>query len=329
MSRRRTTGMARAGLAAGLVLLLGFVAGCGGDSSDNAEPTPDASLVAVSDLDMSAELILYEADDGNADIRNLYLLDPNTGERARLTEGSNLNAGAAFSPDGQTIVFVSNRDGQTETDIYTMTRSGTGVQRITNSPDQAEYEPRFSPDGTTIAYVREDGDDWVLSLMDADGSNSRDLTSPQQFIEFPTWAPDGSRLVFAGVPADGTDAPDIYGVSASGGELQLVVGTKSTDVCPHFTRDGRVMLYATLPEGGKQLDVFARDANSTDTTGASDRRITTDPSKDDYGKPGAEDRIVFVSERDGNPEIYVMNFDGSDQRRLTNTPGLRENLPWW
>lgn len=89
------------------------------------------------------------------------------------------------------------------------------------------------------------------------------------------------------------------------------------------------LLYATIAVGADQLDVFSRDADQDDPDGSSDARLTDDPAKDDYGKPGPGDLVVFVSERDGNSELYLMNLDGSNQRRLTYTPDVRENLPSW
>src|SRR3981189_1423719 len=71
-----------------------------------------------------------------------------SGER-KLTEG-NLDYDPVWSPDGQWIVFTSERDGSA--DLYRMRPDGSGVERLTNDPaydDQAA----FSPDGSRIAFV--------------------------------------------------------------------------------------------------------------------------------------------------------------------------------
>jgi len=313
-----------------LALLLGVAAvasaGCS-DGKKKAEPGTDVT-VAPSEIDFSHPLVVYEANTGDADVSDIYILDPATKERARLTDGKAFYAGPAWSPDRRRIIFASSRDGQKETDIYTMARDGTDIQRLTSSPDAAEYEPRYAPDGSSIAFVRQDGKQWILSMMDPDGSNPRDLTAPQKFIEFPAWRPDGRLIAFAGIRPGGTSS-DLFSVPPEGGDLTVVVSTDTADVCPHFTVDGEMMLYATTGEGAEQLDIFAHDIGNTDTSSKSDRRLTTDRAKDDYGEPGPDDRVVFVSNRDGNPELYIMNIDGSGQTRLTNTPGISENLPDW
>lgn len=211
-------------------------------SSDSPQPNPEAteaSLVTAAELAQSSPLVVYEAREArNSEQADVYLLDPGDGRRARLTDGNSFNVGPAWSPDEQTIIFASTRDGQEKTDVYTMARDGSNVRRITDTPDYGEYEPRFSPDGQSIAYVRENGEGAVLSLMDIGGNATKDLTPPQRFIEFPTWDPDGSRVAFAGIPAGGEGSPDIYAVPSIGGAIEVVVATDSADVCPHFTRDG-------------------------------------------------------------------------------------------
>ncbi|MEX0750422.1 MAG: hypothetical protein WD359_06395 [Dehalococcoidia bacterium] len=298
---------------------------CAGDDSSGEQP--EDVTVAPSALNFDAPLVVYEASGDDDDVMDIYLIDPATGDRARLTDGEAFSAGPAWSPDRQRIVFSSTRDGQDETDLYSMARDGSDVRRMTDTPE-AEYEPRVSPDGSTVAFVRQDGANWILSLMDAGGSNRRDLTEPMKFIEFPAWRPDGSMIAFAGIEPGGTDS-DLISVSPAGGDVATLIATDTADVCPHFTDDGATLLYATIPDGEDQLDVFAHDMTNPDTTTTSDTRLTDDPAKDDYGEPGPDDRVVFVTDRDGNPELYIMNLDGSDQRRLTNTPGLDENLPDW
>jgi TolB protein len=296
-------------------------------SDDDSQGQVEDVTVPPSEMNFADPLVVYESTGNDSDVVDLYLIDPSTGDRARLTDGQSFNAGPAWSPDRQRIVFSSTRDGQEETDLYSMARDGADIRRITNTP-AAEYEPRISPDGSSIAFVRQDGSDWVLSIMDADGSNVRDLTDAMKYIEFPAWRPDGSLIAFAGIVPDGTQS-DLFAVSPQGGDRRPLIQTDAADVCPHFTVDGATLLYASVPDGEKQLDIFSHDMANPDTTTASDTRLTDHPEKDDYGEPGPDGRVVFVSHRDGNPELYIMNIDGSGQRRLTDTPQLEENLPDW
>ena len=114
-------------------------------------------------------------------------------------------------------------------------------------------------------------------------------------------------------------------------EVKTRIATRGPDVCPHFSRDGKRLTYASPRDGDEaHLDIFAHDMASDDTTGAADTPITSDPARDDYANASPDDReMVFVSDRDGNPELYLMSRDGSNERRLTTTPDVRENVPDW
>src|SRR5216117_1165506 len=66
-------------------------------------------------------------------------------------------------------------------------------------------------------------------------------------------------------------------------------------------------------------DCIARAANNASHTEPTDRLVS---------KAVSNGKIAFTSDRDGNPEIYVMNADGTEQVRLTNNPGL-DDFPTW
>jgi TolB protein len=76
-----------------------------------------------------------------------------------------------FSPDGERIVFTSNRDQQAE--IYVMNADGSGQKRLTRRPGD-DWAPDFSWDGRQIAFTQLPGTIW---LMNADGTGLRKLTS--------------------------------------------------------------------------------------------------------------------------------------------------------
>jgi Tol biopolymer transport system component len=185
-----------------------------------------------------------------------------------------------------------------------------------------------------------------LALMDADGSNQQHVAGPYKFAEFPSWRRDGVNQVYFSAIDQGRDDADIYSYDVDTREVKTRISTPAADVCPHFTYDGKTLTYATAAPGDeKNVDLFAHDLSSDDTTGARDERLTDDSAVDDYGNPSPDDKtIVFISDREepgetynedraapaaGNTELYLMDRDGQRQRPLTSTPGLRENIPDW
>lgn len=283
----------------------------------------------------SARLIVYEAQAADKKTSNVWTIDPDTAKTVQITNGDGFDGNPGWSPDHKQIVFASDRDrgGHLE-DIYVAKADGSDVRRVTNSTGSVHnWSPKFSGDGKQIAWVTvEGGRQYYVSLMNADGTNQRRITDAFKFAEFPAWTRDNSQIYFSAIGQDRGN-PDLYSVDVSTSEVQSRIATPAEDVCPHFTHDGKTLTYASVAPGAAAADnedLFAHDltAGTDDTT--NDRRLTDDPAVDDYGNPSPDDKsIVFIAHRDGNAELYLMDRDGGNQRRLTNTPDIAENVPDW
>ncbi|MDX1503691.1 MAG: hypothetical protein R3325_15135 [Thermoanaerobaculia bacterium] len=154
--------------------------------------------------------------------RDLHLLDLATGEISRLTHHPASDGYPSFSPDGSQIVFHSDRDGDYE--IYVMDlAAGSTPRRLTDHPAD-DYNPVWSPAGGQIVFESDrdevEGDE--IYLVDADGTALRQVGVGV----FPTWSPDGSRLLVA---ADGLEWRAVDG--SGGGRLleDAVYGAWSPD----------------------------------------------------------------------------------------------------
>jgi TolB protein len=113
---------------------------------------------------------------------------------------------SAWSPDGSTIAFTSDRHAEASSpaarrllgmdedegdfEIYLMERDGSNVRRLT---EHGGADPAWSPDGQRIAFSGHHRSFWV---MNADGRNQRRLINDRGFR--PAWSPDGSQISFSG-----------------------------------------------------------------------------------------------------------------------------------
>ena len=182
-------------------------------------------------------------------------------------------------------------------------------KRLTQNPTR-EDRPTFTSDGR-IRFVR-----WVNNLpttfiMEADGSNQRPDTSIAG-LETGLWSPDGRKVVFSKM---GDESGSVYLANADGsGERRLPFIFGNNGWAP----DGRQFIYQA---GRPNSDIFLYTLETGQSiTLASGPSFEADPLISPDGKS-----FVFVSDRDGNPEIYIQDLDrSSPPRRLTDHPAHDE-----
>jgi Tol biopolymer transport system component len=213
----------------------------------------------------------------------------------------------AWSPDGMRIAFYSERDGNAE--IYVMNADGSDVQRLTNSPADEGY-PAWSPDGRTITFDSDRDGDFEIYAMNADGTNVQALTEHPARDVSATWAPDGSHVVFMSDRDGGFDVYKARPAAAANGGNQLVEATRVTT-----TRTSWFPVYS--PDGSHLAFHVGRDVHVMPAAGGALTRLTTDPANGMYPTWSPDGtRIAFMSWRNGRTELFTMNADGSDQKRL-------------
>ena len=199
---------------------------------------------------------------------DLYTVNRDGTGQTRLTNYDVYTAEAVLSPDGKTIVFTSLKDG--DLDIYTMNVDGTNVQRLTNTVGY-DGGPWWSPDGKRIVYRANHPQDSAqlrqykdllderlvkpsrveLYVMNADGSDQRQITALGGANFGPSWSPDGSKIIFASnfvAPRSGNF--ELYLVSASESmataeKLERLTTSEVFDGFPVFSPDGKQLMWAS------------------------------------------------------------------------------------
>lgn len=207
----------------------------------------------------------------------------------------------AWSPDGTRIAFYSERDGNAE--IYVMNADGTGVTRLTRSSADEGY-PAWSPDGRTISFDSDRTGNFDVFAMNTDGSNVRALTKHPARDVSATWSPDGSTIVFMSDREPG--GFDAYEAAPDPAAPATRVTRTGSTWFPVFSPDGKVLAFHV-----------GRDVHTLPGPGGDLRRLTTDPDNGMYPSWSPDGkRIAFMSWRTGRTELFTMNADGSDQRKL-------------
>jgi Tol biopolymer transport system component len=194
---------------------------------------------------------------------DLFVADSDGGNLERLTETPGYDAEATVSPDGSRIVFTSVRDGDLE--LYTMKTDGSELRRLTSEKgyDGGAF---FSADGTKIVYRAHHPKEAVtlekyerlleqgliepsvleIFMMDADGSNKRQVTDNGAANFCPFFHPDGERIIFSSNMDDPKGRNfDLYMIGTDGTGLERVTTDPSFDGFPMFSQDGRKLVFAS------------------------------------------------------------------------------------
>lgn len=173
-----------------------------GISIDYPAWSPDGKTIAASVVEKCVSGM-------SACIYDIVVMNADGSNRRNLTNTPASEWVPVWSPDGQTIAFTSDRDGDSE--IYLMNRDGSNVRKLTDN-DGYDGSPRWSPDGTRIAFDTDrDGSDWDIYIMNADGSNPLPVTNNSTNDYAENWSPDGRWLVYLS-DADGDTEICIIGV---------------------------------------------------------------------------------------------------------------------
>lgn len=108
-------------------------------------------------------------------VRQLWILDLATGEVEPLVPGAYQDQHPDWSPDGESLAFASDRDGDSE--IWTVRRDGSGLRRLT-SGDGIKSWPAWSPDGRRVVYTRAKGSELDLWVVDVESGRQQRHAGP-------------------------------------------------------------------------------------------------------------------------------------------------------
>jgi Tol biopolymer transport system component len=211
----------------------------------------------------------------------IYTSTPDGKDLKNLTNSPGYDAEATVSPDGKRIIFTSERDGDLE--LYSMDVDGRNIRRLTS---EIGYDGGafYSPDSRMIVYRRSTPQNaaevlryksllaqhlvvptiFEVWVMNADGTNKRQLTKLNAASFAPFFTPDGKRIIFC-TNYFATDARkrnfDLALINLDGTGIERVTYNESFDGFPMFSPDGKKLVFASNRNAGNPGDtnVFIAD----------------------------------------------------------------------
>jgi len=197
------------------------------------------------------------------------LRPPETGAAVfRWLSFSGRDSSPAVSPDGRTIAFASDRDGQPR--IWLKQVSGEGEAPLTSGPDDV---PRFSPDGAQVLFARPDGVGTSLYRAAVLGGEARRLLEGASEGD---WSPDGKRIAFLRLQSEAGQTVTVVGVAAAdGSEAREAAKVPGGLRAPRWSPDARTI--AAVPASGSLL---AGAQQGVVLVGVEDGKVRTAPAPD-------------------------------------------------
>lgn len=211
------------------------------------------------------------------------------------------------------IVFESDRDGNRE--IYSVTPSGSKETNLTNSPAD-ELSPVVSPNRKLVAYQTGLGDENAIEIISLNGKTQLQMTQKVGFHDFQRWSPSSDRIAYV---VENGRAPAIY-VADTDGSNPLKLSSISGQEVGDWSL-GRDSVLFVVREGPAQ-GIYMRNPD-----GVNERRLSTTPDYSPMWSPDAFS-VAFLSTRDGNAEIYIMDVDAGKDVRLTETDTPEYDISW-
>ena len=281
-------------------------------------PDEDAAVIAV-----QGELFLIHMPEG--------------GKATRLTDSPAFDHGASFSPDGKSVLFLSDRTGHEE--IYLLQPDDPEhaelnkankfkVKKLTNSPE-GKVGATFSPKGDKIAYLKS-GKLWT---MNPDGTDEKLLVKESQVFDY-DWSPNGKMVVYG--RTDGSFASELYIVPTDGSEPPRNItryATYNGDVT--WSRSGGKISFISQRRGQYSPHVLSLQkpgvpgsASEIDWDDIHLRveRASAMSADDAIISPNGQ-QIAFRNSSTGD-DLWVASSNGSNVTRLTFSGQSPRNIRW-
>ena len=249
------------------------------------------------------------------DLNQICLISADGTGFRQITQETTNTYYPAISPDGETVVYASNK--YDNFDLYQLSLSNSKTTQLTDNIGNL-FSPDFSPDGKQILFVNRVGDGpSSLWVMESKGEKPHLLYSGPKDIVGAAWSPSGNTIAFA----MSVDSPFEY-------EIFLLNAQDLKAQPKQLTHNNPSSIGGSLawsPSGNDLLifagPVAAREVYRLDIATGKTTQLTFGGNNAAASYSPDGQYIVYNSLRNNNQaDLYIMRADGHSTRQLTNYP---------
>lgn len=264
--------------------------------------------------------IVYISEKGlpTARVKRLAIMDQDGENHQYLTDGSHLVLTPRFSPNMQTITYLSYYRNKPRVYIYDL---NTGRQEVLGDFPGMTFAPRFSPDGKKVIMSLAQNGNTDIYVMDIASRKATKITGQPSIETAPSYAPDGKKIVFE---SDRSGTQQLYVMNADGSDAQRITFEKGRYANPVWSPRGDLIAFTKMLNGKFYIGVIRPD-------GSGERLITSayhveGPSWSPNGRV-----LTYFKERpQGNSKVanlYTIDLTGYNER-LLQTPVDGSDPAW-
>lgn len=232
-----------------------------------------------------------------------------------IPANSSFAAEPAVSKKGDAIAFADRRENWNiwRTAIRTAGQPEQSARLIASSG--RNYDPRYSPDGRSIAFLSDRSDSWQIWLADAEGKSLRQLTKQKSpWLGSFQWSPDGRTIVFEGRPHDHAA---LFWLDVATGNVSPVEVNQFEERLPAWSRDGRAIYFSSNRDGPRSI--YRRDLATGQVTPMTSREGSSSAES-----PNGE----YLAFTGGDHRIWRIGLKAGGEESLLLTPGQLPGALW-
>jgi WD40-like Beta Propeller Repeat len=247
-----------------------------------------------------------------------------------------------WSPDGSQIAFLGNTDPMAPGEIYLVNADGGALRKLTDDPSMFKGSPAWFPDGSQITYMASNTGHSGLYTVPDDGGTQRLVMELEADASHISWSPDGSRLAYTNT-VDKHDwqiaNTDIYVMNSDGSGQTRLTDSPRLDSEPEWSPDGSKILFTTQREGPATA-IYMMNADGSEAqpvipghrcamSALPNSPVCLGDEQPAWSPDGTMIAFVGFAQVDpGFSDVFVVNADGTNERRLTYTEDF-EWAPAW
>lgn len=210
-------------------------------------------------------------------------------------------------------------------EIYVCDFDGHNVEQIT-SDNSIDLSPRWSPSGGSIIYNSYREGSPILYREEISTGKVRRISGRKGLNIGASWSPDGKMLALT---LSKDDNPEIYIIDPNGNIIKRLTNHWAIDVSPTFSPEGDRIAFVSDRSGSPQIYVKnIRDGNATRLTFPDKEYNSFEGKYNSSPSWSSRNQIAFSGDSGGYRDIYTINPDGGNLRRLTENSGLNEDPSW-